>query len=481
MVPWMTYLSGIDFVHHQQMQSTDAVIAFGERYATVAQINGNLFWLSLYILFPVLMLFLLGFLSWSMRQRRRAVPVSGGNVEGTVTGKHLPDTADRSQELPNSSSGNHLSGPPDARNRVGDEQRNRQREPDFSDFDFDEDSTEIELDDANNGNQGFDLAAPENTEFDSHQGGEQEDLLDEMYRQDEHLSETESQDDSTFQADDTDVEEEDPQPPSPPKKKPQFQTHDEFHLGSDLPDDDDMDLSDDTEQDFDTCLEADGLSASSDSFGELGAMTSRDRSDNVLDDEEEKRNRPRGAPEDTAVGLDVSELEMIDETLQLLESANAELEKLKRLNKDLLDDRSYLNSQLQENEKTIEQLNHRLEQRRIESEKNALAADELRQKSDQLKNEVEAAKDKPSELQTKLLSELRTELVESQQHCQELESQLNSVIRERDQVRKMLSDAESTVPESVLAEIRILTEQVDSLKAERGKSANKAAENGKPE
>ena len=480
MVPWMTFLSSIRFVHHQELQWADSVFALWESSALIAQINGNLFWLSLYILLPVLMLFLLGFLSWSMRQRRRAVSDSRGGPEDVAKGSAATDPT-KSPGRPASSVGSKSPGASQSNHLESDVPGDYQREPEFSDFDFDDDSTEIEIDVGTNGTQGFDLAAPENSEFDSHQGGEQEDLLDEMYREDEQLSGAESQDDSGFQADDTDVEEEDPQPSPPPKKKPQFQTHDEFHVGSDLPDDDDMDLSDDTEQDFDTCLEADGLSASSDSFGELGAMTSRSRSDNVLDDEEEKRSRSRRAPEDTAVGLDVSELEMIDETLQLLESANAELEKLKRLNKDLLDDRAYLNSQMQQNEKVIEQLSDRLEQSRNENEKNAQAAAELRKKSEQLKDEVEAAKDKPSELQTKLLSELRTELVESQQHCEELESQLNSAIRDRDQVQKMLSDAEMSVPESVLAEIKILTEQVESLKAERNRSTNKAAENGKPE
>lgn len=451
------------------MQRIDSVFAFWDGSALIGQANGNLFWLVLYVLFPVLLLLLLGFLSWSLRQRQKA-SVAPGEPVGTSNESFLA-TEPVARSAPNEGNQNSISPPKSRVEGAGQGQRSStSREPDFSDFNFDEDSAEMEVDAATNRNQGFDLAAPENTEFDLHEG-EQEDLLDEMYREDEQLSNS----DSSFHADDTDVEEEKPEPP---KKKPQFQTHDEFSVDDDLHDDEDLDLSDDTEQDFDTCLEVD--SSASDSFGVIGSVA-KDQNANVLDDDEKNPRRAGASPEDTAVGLDVSELELIDETLQLLESANAELEKVKRLNNDLLDDRTYLNSRLQENEELIGKLNENLTRVQDENNQQVKVADKLRADADALREQLIAAKDSPSELQTKLLSELQTELVESQQRCRDLENQLKSVISDRDQFREMISDAELNVPESVVAELKLLTEQVEELKAEGEKTLRKTAENGKPE
>lgn len=445
------------------------LIASRSWFALFGQANGNLIWLVLYVLFPVLLLLLVGFLSWSLKQRQSVANKAGDSSSEPLESSSSPQPTVEVMNTEAVQRDLYRHSPAKNRNEVNEQdQQLLAREPDFSDFDFADDSTEIELDSSSTQRQRFDLAAPENTEFDLH-GGEQEDLLDEMYREDEQLSNS----NASFHADDTDVEEGKSEQPPAFANTPKFHTHDEFSV-----EDDDLDLSDDTEQDFDTSLEFD--SSASDSFGMIGSIA-KDKNPNVLDDDEEKRRHSGNTPEDTAVGLDVSELELVDETLQLLESANAELEKLKRLNRDLLDDRTYLNARLQENEELVGELKRSLHQSQDENIKLTRVVEELREKSEALQNQIRTAKDSPSELQTKLLSELQTELVETQNLRDALESQLKTVTLERDRVREKLSYAELAVPESVVAELQLLTEQVERLKAERDETLRKTTENGKPE
>ncbi len=427
---------------------------------------------------------LLCFLLWRVLRWRRP---SDSNAPPTQLSANHDALKDDAEQVALANAATNLGAQPSPKD-------DDQCEPEFSDFDFGDEPADVGVEGVakkERVKQGFDLAAPENIDFDDLKGNEQEDLLSEMYQEDEKLSDELRLEDSSGDSTDPNAEK-DERDQSKGKKRPQFQAHDEFHV-DDLHDEEDLDLSDDTEQDFDTCLEMDGVPTSSDSFGGDVAEWARDA--DVLEPDDPVPNTRNVSPDDTAVGLDVdgsdgertaSAAEYVDPySKALLEAANAELEKFLLLNQDLLEDRTYLDSLLQENEKVVvemnahnEKLNVQLEQSRQESQTREQTNNELREEAESLKIKLKDALEQPSELQTALLAKMQTEMAEVKNQHSQLELEFQSLTREREQLLDLLAEAEMEVPLAEVAEIQCLSAQIVQLIHERNSLAEQVGMNG---
>lgn len=359
----------------------------------------------------------------------------------------------------------------------------RECEPQFSDFDFGDEPSDADSDEnAKPGvpKQGFDLAAPENIDFDDVQGHEQEDLLTEMYQEDERLSDELGLEAVDQDADDEDSEKENKKPG---KKKSQFQTIDDFDV-DEFQDEDELDLSDDTEQDFDTCLEMEDMAENSDSFGT--DVTQWQPSADVLDQDDVDQCPRAASAGDTAVGIegmDSNETRSGIEALQKqqLETFQQELAKLAQLNQDLLEDRTYLDTRLQENENALaamaadrKVMKSELDQSLQVSSKQARTIAELHEQAELHQAQLGDAFEQPSELQADLLLKMHAELEETNVQYAELKSLYQALVAEREQLLQVLNDGEMNSYASTIDERERLVQEVSRLKLERDMLADKA-------
>jgi predicted flap endonuclease-1-like 5' DNA nuclease len=520
----------------------------------MAQDSGWLM-ILLYILLPVLLLILIGFFVWRFLRGKKVATseLDGFGIDGAT--EPVSDGFD-----PNAL--NAVDAEPELVEAVAVDTDN----PEFVDFNLGEEtadtsSTEVAID-------GFDLAAPENAEFDS-EGEEQQDLLHDMQQDgksdelnfgsdeiqledsseapiaaevtDHEASDGEldlnlEEDDDEFDMvleDDLDEQEapnldlvadNEPEPPlefgtpgsdkedtsdhknsdqeqlaeanAESETKQPFQPHDEFDLARSS-ESDEFDLSDDTEQGFDTDMEGLSLEDSGDLQLDSADIANADIADpDILQDENDAPT-----PADTAVGINLEEESEELESLSIepgkgtvdfeneptedfppvqaspeepateptgdspltevalgaaassaivagtsamsysegeaekeptptatsqpneiasavtnstedqtwIAEAKKELEKLNRLNQDLIDDRTYLNQMLMDNEKAQADFDSQIQKEKSRADEAAAKHQQITDREEKLTvrvNELEATNQKLTDNSTKADTEL---------------------------------------------------------------------------